>query len=126
MMRSSWSMLLGALFLSTGCGRHEPGSAPAPEASLAQAGAQADAELFRPEQDPFAPGQHAAGNLRIIDGIPVLSVQGSPDEIGTQVGALTRTPLQRMITFPRRYLTHFGYGAAYPALVAMGSSMVPR
>ena len=46
---------------------------------LAQ-GATAD-ESFK-----YVEGTHGAGSLRYIDGIPVLTVQGTPEQMGEQIG----------------------------------------
>ena len=36
----------------------------------------------------YAEGKHGKGELRYVNGIPVLLVQGSPTEMGEQIGAL--------------------------------------
>ena len=44
--------------------------------------------------DPFRypEGRHDKGELRYINGIPVLTAVGSPEEIGSQIGVLALKP----------------------------------
>src|SRR5436190_561589 len=44
------------------------------------------------------------GELKYINGIPVLTVDGTPDEIGTAVGLLALKPGKRMARYPEDIL----------------------
>lgn len=37
---------------------------------------------------PFKPGKHGPAELKFVSGVPVLTVQGKPEEIGEQIGVL--------------------------------------
>jgi isopenicillin-N N-acyltransferase-like protein len=52
-----------------------------------------------PAGEPFRypEGRHGKGQLRIIEGIPVLTVAGTPREIGEQVGALALKPAKGLL-----------------------------
>src|SRR5437870_2018135 len=67
----------------------------------------------------YTEGKHGKGELRYANGLPVLTVQGSPEEIGEQVAALTTQSVHKLLGFPKGYLKKFGYEAAWPALVGM-------
>src|SRR5688500_14980639 len=72
----------------------------------------------------YPEGKHGAGELRYINGLPVLSVEGTPEEIGEQVAALTVATVQPLLDYPRDYLRQQGREALWPGLVSVGRSMV--
>src|SRR5262249_4742810 len=49
-------------------------------------------------------GKHGKGELKYINGLPVLIVEGTPKEIGEQIGTLTKKPLARLLNFPEEFL----------------------
>jgi hypothetical protein len=79
------------------------------------------AEPFR-----YQAGKYGKGELKYINGLPVLIVEGSPDEIGAQVGKLTTKALTRLLGYSKEFLTAKGYGQAWPLLVKTSKSMLPR
>lgn len=83
-------------------------------------GAQAGEPFHYPE------GHFEAAALRRVNGIPVLKVVGTPEQIGQQVARLTAPSSRRLLTYPRDLVTHFGFGAAWPSLVAAGTAMLPQ
>jgi predicted choloylglycine hydrolase len=80
----------------------------------------ARAETFR-----YKEGKYGKAELKYINGLPVLVVEGTPEQIGEQTGALTGTQTKRLLSFPKEYLEKFGYESAWPALVRVGKSMAP-
>ncbi|MBN1909191.1 MAG: hypothetical protein JW818_05580 [Pirellulales bacterium] len=50
----------------------------------------------------YTEGTHGGGRLQYIDGLPVLVVQGTPEEIGDQIGALVTPGAKRLLDYPRR------------------------
>lgn len=95
-MRRSWSILTALVF-----------------ASLASAG-----EPFRyPEAD------HGAGKLRYCHGVPVLTVGGTPEEMGEAVGALALAPAERMVSYPEELLNHYHCGVLRPMFLRQGRRM---
>src|SRR5207244_11812823 len=57
------------------------------------------AEPFRlPEQ------KHGQGELKYINGLPVLMVEGTPEAIGEQAAFLAVKPAQRMLSYPQDVL----------------------
>jgi isopenicillin-N N-acyltransferase like protein len=60
---------------------------------------------LRAEDDRFfREGKYQAGELRYINGVPVLSVAGSPVEIGRQKAELTADTVKKMTEYPQRLL----------------------
>jgi predicted choloylglycine hydrolase len=80
----------------------------------------ARADAFR-----YKEGKYDKAELKYINGLPVLTVEGTPEQIGEQVAALTGKQVQRLLTFPKEYLAKFGYESAWPSLVRVGKAMGP-
>ncbi|MFN4258819.1 MAG: C45 family autoproteolytic acyltransferase/hydrolase [Gemmataceae bacterium] len=74
----------------------------------------------------FPPGKHGKGELQYINGLPVLIVAGTPEEMGEQVATLAVKPGRRVLNYPKDLLAAFGAEATWPALARVGASMVPR
>lgn len=72
----------------------------------------------------YPEGRHGAGELRYINALPVLSVEGTPEEIGEQVAALTAASVQPLLDYPRNYLRRHGREALWPGLVSVGKTLL--
>jgi len=57
------------------------------------------AEPFR-----FPEGKHGKGELKYHVGLPVLMVEGTPEEIGEQVAVLVSKPSRRLLNYPKEAL----------------------
>src|SRR4051812_26100288 len=81
------------------------------------------AEPFR-----YPEGKHGKGELKTINGLPVLTVEGTPEEIGTQVAMLAGKPAHRILTYPREVLelrmSPFAMKALWPRLIKKCTDMV--
>ncbi|HKB38426.1 MAG TPA: C45 family peptidase [Gemmataceae bacterium] len=66
------------------------------------ASAAAPAERFR-----FPEKRHGKGELKYINKIPVLKVEGTPEEIGEQIGVLALKPAARALDYPHGLLDAF-------------------
>lgn len=64
------------------------------------------AESFR-----FPEARHGKGELKYRNGVPVLTVEGTPEELGEQAAILVTKPSERLLRFPQEALAH----AATPA-----------
>lgn len=71
------------------------------------------------------PEKKASGNsqLRYIQGIPVLEVEGSPEEIGEAVGLLAAKSAPKATSYPKDVLSHFSAGLLYQVFSTAGSRM---
>ncbi|MBI1914642.1 MAG: hypothetical protein HYS12_07875 [Planctomycetes bacterium] len=77
------------------------------------------AEPFR-----FPEKRHGKGELRYINKMPVLIVEGTPEEIGEQVGVLALKPAVRVLDYPRGLLDQFSVGGLWGLAVKQGKAMV--
>ena len=78
--------------------------------------------------DPFRypEGRHGKGQLRYINDVPVLTVAGSPKEIGEQVGILAVKPAAELLGQAKKYITELGWGRVYPVMLKMASTFAPQ
>jgi hypothetical protein len=74
----------------------------------------------------YTDGKCGAGELKHINGIPVLIVEGTPEEIGKQTAALTAKPAQKLINFPKEVVKREGAEAFWPLLIAAAKAMEPQ
>jgi isopenicillin-N N-acyltransferase-like protein len=79
------------------------------------------AEPFR-----YPEAKHGKGELKYIDGVPVLLVEGKPGEIGEQMAILTAKPAAKLLNYPRDFLKLIKLDAAWPIIVAMGKGLLPH
>jgi isopenicillin-N N-acyltransferase-like protein len=77
------------------------------------------AELFR-----YPEGKHRAGELRHFNGLPVLIVQGTPEEIGEQTATLTADSVRPLAELPRKILRDHGIGVAWPLVAGIAEQML--
>jgi hypothetical protein len=75
-------------------------------------------------QFKYPEGKCPHGELKYINGIPVLTVDGTPDEIGTAVGLLALRPGKRMAGYPDDVLGEFYLGLLRLPLLHAGRQMV--
>jgi hypothetical protein len=74
----------------------------------------------------FAAGKHGKGELRYVDGIPVLTVRGSPTEMGEQFGKLAIAGAPDLLGLHQRFLKDSKQDKNYPAIVFAASKLRPR
>jgi hypothetical protein len=78
----------------------------------------------RAEPGRYQEGQYGKGELKYISGVPVLIVEGTPEEIGAQVGRLTSKPLARLSRFPQDFLKEAGYERIWPDLLRISRELL--
>jgi isopenicillin-N N-acyltransferase-like protein len=84
----------------------------------------AAAAASTPFQYPEA--RRGTGELRTIHGIPVLTVTGSPEEIGTATGLLTKSAAEGLFGYFDDLLKRSRLDAAWPWLVKSSEGMLTR
>lgn len=89
--------------------------------TLATTGRPAQAAGFRYPEAKSGPAE-----LRYRDGIPVLEVYGTPDEIGKQSAELAIKAAPRLVEYPKDCLRALGLDFAWPTIVGMGKRMLPN
>jgi len=82
-------------------------------ALLAVAQARAD------EARPFREQESEGASLRYLDGIPVLTVEGTPEEIGRRHAELVKDVIPLLLDTPKRVLS--GYGVNFDLVLPVAS-----
>src|SRR5262245_46982923 len=55
----------------------------------------------------YPEGRHGRGELRYVNGLPVLRLNGTPAELGEQAGILAVKPGKQLLRYPHDLLTFF-------------------
>ena len=79
----------------------------------------AAAETFR-----YTEGTHDGGSLKYVNGVPVLTVRGTPEQIGTQTARLTADVIRPLMTVPRKVLKRHGVERAWPLVVLISRQLM--
>ncbi len=79
------------------------------------------AEPFR-----FPEGHYGKGELRYINGLPVLTAVGSPEEIGGQIGALAVKPSLPLVAHFNDFLKKKGLDKISPVIFAASEALYQR
>ena len=85
------------------------------------AGGRADEPVRR-----YPEARHGQGELRYVNGVPVLTAAGSPEEIGEQLGTLAVKPAQPLIDSFQGLLKSLGLAKSYPLLIKAGHFLLPQ
>jgi isopenicillin-N N-acyltransferase-like protein len=78
-------------------------------------------ETFR-----YREGKDGNGELKYINGLPVLVIEGTPEEMGRQQAALTREAAPRILEYPQRLLGLIGLKDRWAKFLERGRSLVPQ
>jgi hypothetical protein len=81
-----------------------------------------------PTAEPFhyPEARHGKGELKYINGLPVLVVSGTPEEIGDQTGVLGMKPFAGLLTQFQDTLKAWGRERMYPLFLKTGNLMLPQ
>src|SRR6266849_937393 len=74
----------------------------------------------------YTEGKSGKAELKYVNDLPVLRVEGTPEEIGEQTAALTKGPLVRLINYAPDLLKAFGREKQLPMLKKIGNGMLPQ
>jgi len=82
---------------------------------------------FSPAAEPRYPeARHGKGELKYVEGVPVLVVEGTPEEIGEQFGVLAMKPAKKpLIDNLDRYMKKSGLESAYPIMMRTAGLLMP-
>jgi hypothetical protein len=76
----------------------------------------------------FPEGKYGKGELKYISGLPVLTVEGRPEEIGEQVAVLAGKPSGRLLNYPKEALSYLakpaGMKLLWPLCVNQGDKLL--
>jgi isopenicillin-N N-acyltransferase like protein len=79
-----------------------------------------------PPRHTFKEGRHGPASLRYIHDIAVLTVSGTPEEMGEQIGALTGPQLSQIARYPKRLLHLLRSDAKWDHLLATSKKLLPQ
>src|SRR5262249_26012136 len=74
----------------------------------------------------YPEAKHGKGELKYVNGLPVLILEGKPAEIGEQMALLTAKPAEKLLGYPKDFLKHINLEFTWPALVNLGKGLVPH
>jgi isopenicillin-N N-acyltransferase-like protein len=82
--------------------------------------------LCAADKPRFPEAKHGKGELRYVSGVPVLVVEGSPQEIGEQFGVLAMSPAKKpLIDRVDSYMEKSGFGSVYPVMLRAAGFLLP-
>ncbi len=73
---------------------------------------------------PFQEGRFEKGELKYINHLPVLSVEGTPEEMGRQEAALTGAVVEVLAPYPRQLMTLSGRGQEWEKCVETARTLM--
>jgi hypothetical protein len=74
----------------------------------------------------YPEGKCGTGELKYRNGLPVLTVSGTPEEIGSAVGVLALAPGKRVARYPEEILNRFWIGYLWWPALRTGKGMVEQ
>jgi isopenicillin-N N-acyltransferase like protein len=74
----------------------------------------------------FREGRSGSGELKYIDGLPVLVVSGTPEEIGRQKASLTGDAVKKIADYPRQLLEHSSHKDRLPKFREMSKQIAAQ
>lgn len=79
-------------------------------------------------KEPFryTEGKYGKAGLKYVNGIPILVVEGTPEEMGEQAAALGHQAAVGIMAFPKSYLKSKGLELTWPWVVMCAKGMVPQ
>lgn len=92
--------------------------------SLVVASCAAPLALQGAEPFRYPEKKHGTGELRYVNDIPVLTVSGTPEEIGAAVGVLAVKPAPKALDYPRGVMNYFSAGFLWNVVLSQGREMV--
>lgn len=78
------------------------------------------------EAKRFPAAKHGAGELRYVSGVPVLTVRGTPAEMGEQYGVLAVKNAPDLDGMYNRFLTDIGMKERYPLVLGLSRQLLPN
>jgi hypothetical protein len=78
------------------------------------------------EEPSFKPAKFGKGELQYVEGIPLLTLEGSPEEIGAAYGELAGAAVLPLVDVPKKLLARHGAGASWPVVATVARAMLAR
>ena len=77
------------------------------------------------EPSRFTQGKYKSGQLKFVEGLPVVTADGTPEQIGEELGTLLKSPLTSLMNKKEDIAHGFGMNAAPNILVKTSRLAVP-
>ncbi|HZZ29275.1 MAG TPA: C45 family peptidase [Pirellulales bacterium] len=77
------------------------------------------------DHSPYAAGKCNTAELKFVEGLPVVTASGTPDEIGQQLGTLLKAPLTNLLGKKEEIARGFGFRSAPDLIVKTSRLVVP-
>jgi isopenicillin-N N-acyltransferase-like protein len=74
----------------------------------------------------YPAAKHGAGELRYVNGLPVLFVEGTAEEVGAQIGTLALKPAKDLPEQVQELVKAWGLEKAYPVLIRTAAFLGPQ
>lgn len=74
----------------------------------------------------FPAAKHGKGELKYLNGVPVLLLAGTPQEIGTQTGKLIGQSIPTLLQYPKEFLKRNRMQAKWPLIVGASKLLLTR
>ncbi len=75
---------------------------------------------------PYQPGSFGPASLQYINRLPVLVVEGNPEQLGVQQAKLTGAAAREVVKFPQALLERLGLGGQADRLMEESRALVPQ
>ncbi len=82
--------------------------------------------VLRAEPFRYPEGKHGKGELRYVNGLPVLRLEGTPQEMAEQEAVLAVKPAERLLNYPKDILNGFGGAWLWPAFLKQGEGLLEQ
>ncbi len=74
----------------------------------------------------YPQGQSGVGRLQILEGVPVFTAAGTPEQIGAAYGELVGKPARPLLQRVPEFVQQMGFGPVYPFLVKAGKTLINK
>lgn len=74
----------------------------------------------------YTEGRYQKAELKYINDLPVLRLEGTPEEMGQQAAALVAPAAKFLVDYPKELLAVIGHQDQWPRLLQQGQSMVTQ
>jgi len=80
----------------------------------------------QPQERTYREGRYHKGELKYVNDLPVLIVEGTPTEIGEQKAVLTGDAAKVLAGYPKKLLKQLGREDQWPKVLEMGELLAPQ
>lgn len=74
---------------------------------------------------PIPPGKHGKGEFKLVDGVPVMFLSGTPGEIGEQYGSMIKN-VKPLLAYPKQFMKKIGRERDWPLATTAAKLMLLR